>query len=90
MSKLVTTNIRLPAEDLKNYRMIALSEGKSFSGFIKEILEKFTSVYTITGEKTMRKELIKEPGIFYLSKYKKWASGHKHDAKDHDKVIYGL
>lgn len=89
MSKLVATNIRLPAKDLNKYRMIALSENKSFSSFVKEVLEKFTSIYTITGEKTIRKEVLKEPGIFNLAKYKKWASGHKHDAKKHDNIIYG-
>ena len=90
MSKLVTTNIRLPAEDLKRYRMAALSEGQSFSAFVREILEKSISIHAITGTKTIRKKSAKKPAIFNLKKYKKWASGHKHDARDHDKIIYGL
>lgn len=92
MSNLVTTNIRLPAEDLKEYRMYALSQGKSFSALVREVLEKVISVGVITGAraKVVRKERTKEPAIFNVAKYKKWASGHKHDARDHDKIIYGF
>ena len=92
MTDLVTTNIRLPAEDYQKYRMIALSEGKSFAGWIRDILDKFISVQVITGTKEKVEKITssQEPAIFNISKYKKWASGAKHDARDHDQVIYGL
>jgi hypothetical protein len=35
---LITTNIRIPEEELLTYREYALSEGKSFSQLVREIL----------------------------------------------------
>lgn len=35
---LVTTNVRIPREELLTYREYALSEGKSFSQLVREIL----------------------------------------------------
>lgn len=35
---LVTTNVRIPKEELLTYREYALSEGKSFSQLVREIL----------------------------------------------------
>src|SRR4030042_2069650 len=60
MANLVTTNIRLPAEDLKEYRMYALSQGKSFSGWIREMLDKFISVQVIAGVKEKAEKILKK------------------------------
>lgn len=35
---LITTNVRLPREELLTYREYALSEGKSFSQLVREVL----------------------------------------------------
>jgi len=41
MSKLIVTNIRLPKEDLQEYRLIALQEGKSFSAYLRKVIAEF-------------------------------------------------
>ena len=82
MSRLTSTIIRLPAEDLKKYRMIALNEGKSFSAFTREILEKAISPVTL------KFSLKKKRSLWDVEKYAVKA-GDKKAAKEHDKVIYG-
>jgi predicted DNA binding CopG/RHH family protein len=42
MSHFVLVNIRLFREDLLEYRLMALKEGKSFSTYIRDILRTYT------------------------------------------------
>jgi len=39
--QLVVTNIRLPKEDLLEYRDLALQEGKSFPAWVRELMRQF-------------------------------------------------
>jgi hypothetical protein len=39
MSKLVVTNLRLTKEELLEYRRMALQEGKSFSAWVRMVME---------------------------------------------------
>lgn len=40
MDKIITTNVRIPAGELLTYRELALSQGKSFSQLVRDILAK--------------------------------------------------
>ena len=42
---LVPVNIRLPEEDLQEYREMALEEGKSLSTWIRDILHMFAEIH---------------------------------------------
>ena len=42
MNELVVTNIRLPKQELINYREVALSMGVSFSELVRNVLARFT------------------------------------------------
>jgi hypothetical protein len=41
MSNVVMVNIRLSQEELLEYRLMALAEGKSLSSFIRDILRSY-------------------------------------------------
>ncbi len=43
MIRLVVVNIRLIKEDLQEYRLMALAEGKSFSRYIRDILRSYAT-----------------------------------------------
>lgn len=83
MNNYVTTNIRLPKDDLMNYREIALSMGKSFSEFVREVLAKFAHPVTIAETKK------KYPSFWEIDKIAV-KGGPKDGALNHDKYIYGL
>lgn len=89
MSKLVVTNIRLTRDELMEYRQLALSEGKSFSEYLRAVMEQFAHQKKIGGKVDASKIDIKrkrsEEPIWGL---KAWNSGVKDGAKDHDKYIY--
>lgn len=83
MSDYVTTNIRLPKEDLISYRELALSMGKSFSALVRELLAKYThpaSVLPITKRK-------KQFSFWEIDKIAV-KGGPKDGSVNHDKYIY--
>lgn len=89
MNDLVVTNIRLTKDELIEYRQMALSEGKSFSEYLRAILEQFTHQIKVRGKADatnidLQTERSSEP-IWTL---KAWNSGIKDGARDHDKYIY--
>ena len=58
MGNLVATNIRLPKDELIQYRQLALREGKSFSKFLRDILVRYShQVYMKGAAKFDAKEL---------------------------------
>jgi len=91
MKNLVATNIRLPKEDLNFYKEIAMAENKSFSEYVREILEE-TSRYKRFGinikRKVKKSSRWQEAPIWNFSKYRKFASGIKDGSINHDKYIY--
>jgi len=82
MSKFVTTNIRLPKEDLIAYRQIAVASGKSFSQLVREVLAKFSHPVEIS--KTSSK---KYPSFWEIKKIAV-SGGPKDGSTKHDKYIY--
>lgn len=48
---LITTNVRLPREELLTYREYALSEGKSFSQLVREVLARAIIFDSVTNGK---------------------------------------
>lgn len=83
MADYVTTNIRLPKEDLVNYRQIALSLGKSFSEFVREILAQFVHPVEVTIGKTKKKY----PSFWEIEKVAV-SGGPKDGSTKHDRYIY--
>lgn len=82
MNKFVTTNIRLPKEDLISYRQIALASGKSFSQLVREILAKFAHPVDIP-----MANLKKYPSFWEVEKMAV-LGGPKKGSSEHDKYIY--
>lgn len=82
MTHLVPTVIRLPEDDLKRYKAVAEEEGISFAKLVRESLRKVTAipVHAAPGQK--------KKFLFNPEPYRKWSSGSKHGARDHDKYIY--
>lgn len=79
MNKLVSTNIRLPVEDLKILRIKAIESRKSMSQLIRELIESYL------GKKTKNGSLANIIGICELN------TPMVHDAAiEHDKYIYGI
>ena len=50
MSKLVVTNIRLPAAELQRYRELAQAEGMSLSRFVRAVVGQYTHQLLVTGK----------------------------------------
>jgi len=81
MNKFVTTNIRLPKEDLIAYRQMAIASGKSFSQLVREILAQFNHPVEIS--KTAKKY----PDFWEIEKVAV-SGGPKDGSTKHDKYIY--
>lgn len=89
MSKLVVTNIRLTKEELMEYRQMALHEGKSFSEYLRAILEQFAHQKKIGGKVDASKiDVGKKRSDEPIWSLKGWNSGIVDGAKNHDKYIY--
>ena len=82
MNKFVTTNIRLPKEDLIAYRQMAIASGKSFSQLVREVLAQFNHPVEIS--KTASK---KYPDFWDIEKAAV-SGGPKDGSTKHDKYIY--
>jgi len=82
MSKFVTTNIRLPKEDLIAYRQMAIASGKSFSQLVREILAQFSHPVEIS------KMASKKYPDFWEIKKIAVSGGPKDGSLKHDKYIY--
>ncbi len=82
---LVATNMRFPKEELKKYKELASMEGKSLSEFLRENL-RLAIRLKILGKNV---EVKKNPSIWNLKKYKKWASKVKDGARRHNYYLYG-
>lgn len=79
MSNLVPTIIRLPEGDLKRHKALASAEGLSFSAYVLDsLIERMMFV-----PKKTKKRFLFDP-----RKFKKYASGDRDGAVNHDKYIY--
>ena len=81
MSELVVTNIRLPKQELINYREVALSMGISFSELVRNVLARFTHPVTIT-------KPTKANVSFWEVDKIAVKGGVKNASVNHDKYIY--
>lgn len=89
MQKLVVTNIRLTRDELMEYRQMALSERKSFSEYLRAILEQFTHQKKVAGKiDTAKIDLGRKRREEPIWGLKPFNSGIKHGARNHDKYIY--
>ncbi|MBI2268668.1 MAG: hypothetical protein HYU80_04515 [Candidatus Blackburnbacteria bacterium] len=79
MSSLVPTVIRLPKEEMEKYKSLAKAEGLSFSAYIYDSLIERTMY---PSKKTSKKFL------FDPREFKKYKSGDRDGAINHDKYIY--
>lgn len=79
----MTTNIRLPKEDLIAYRQIALSSGKSFSELVREVLAKFVHPVEVVARKAKKKY----PSFWEIEKVAV-SGGPKDGSIKHDQYIY--
>lgn len=65
-SSLVATNVRMPREELLTYREYALSEGKSFSQLVREVLARTIVPVPI---KAKRSSKAKKRSFWDIGKY---------------------
>jgi len=56
---MITTNIRLPQEEYKEYRRIALEKGKSFAQLIREALRVYKKLQFEDKEQEIRLKALK-------------------------------
>jgi len=82
MNKFVTTNIRLPKEDLIAYRQMAIASGKSFSQLVREVLAQFNHPVEISQNASK-----KYPDFWEIEKVAV-SGGPKDGSTKHDKYIY--
>lgn len=81
---LITTNVRIPKEELLTYREYALSEGKSFSQLVREILaQAVMPAYAKTKVVTKKKKR----SFWDIGKYA-ISIGDKKASQTADKYIY--
>ena len=83
---LVTTNVRIPEEELLTYREYALNEGKSFSQLVREILAR-AILLPETHAHTIRTS--KRRSFWDINKYA-IKGGDIHASQKIDDVVYGL
>lgn len=81
MSELVVTNIRLPKQELINYREVALSMGISFSELVRNVLARFTHPVAIA-------KPTKTNFSFWEVDKIAVKGGIKNASTNHDKYIY--
>jgi hypothetical protein len=79
---LVVTNIRLPKEDLIDYRQLALSMGKSFSQLVREALARLIQPVEVKITKTRKYPAFEEIDKIAVN------AGPRDAAQEHDKYIY--
>lgn len=84
MNKIITTNIRIPAGELLTYREWALSQGKSFSQLVREVLAQ-----TIIFSPAKIKRSSKKRSFWDINKYAV-SSGDPKASQKIDKYVYGL
>lgn len=84
--QLVTTNVRIPEEELLAYREYALNEGKSFNQLVREILAR-AILWRETH--TPRTEASKKRSFWDIDKYAV-KGGDKHASQKVDDVVYGV
>ena len=89
MSNLVVTNIRLTKDELMEYRQMALNENKSFSEYLREVMEQFTHQKKVGGKVDISKiDVNRKSSDEPIWTLTAWNSGIKDGAEDHDKYIY--
>lgn len=81
MNDYTVTNIRLPKQELINYREVALSMGISFSELVRNVLARFTHPVAIT--KTTKTSV-----SFWEVDRIAIKGGIKNASINHDKYIY--
>jgi hypothetical protein len=52
--RLIVTNIRLPKEELLEYRSAALDSGKSLSAYVRDVMRAYASTYKKRGREPVR------------------------------------
>jgi len=83
---LITTNVRIPQEELLTYREYALSEGKSFSQLVRDILAQMIVPAPI---KTRGDSKTKKRSFWDISKYAV-KSGDPKASQKIDQYVYNL
>lgn len=81
MNDYTVTNIRLPKQELINYRELALSMGISFSELVRKVLARFSYPPAIT-------KVSKTKVSFWEIEKVAVKGGSKTASIDHDKYIY--
>lgn len=84
--RLVTTNVRIPEEELLTYREYALNEGKSFNQLVREILAR-AILWRDTS--TPRTEASKKRSFWDIHRYA-IKGGDTRASQKIDDVVYGL
>lgn len=80
-NSIVTTNVRIPKDELLVYREYALSEGKSFSQLVREILAQ-----AVTPGPTRKSR--KKISFWDVQKYAVSLKGGSKSSQEVDKVVY--
>ncbi len=84
-SAIVTTNVRMPRDELLMYREYALSEGKSFSQLVREMLAK-----AVTPAPTNRATCSKKRSFWDIGEYAITIKGGNKSSQEVDKYVYNL
>lgn len=83
-NKLVTTNVRIPKDELLTYREYALNKGKSFSQLVREVLAKAIHPVAPVIDKRKKKRSFWDIGKYAIK------GGDPKASQNIDKYVYNL
>ena len=87
---MVTTNLRLPKEDLVQYKVLAAELNISFNEFVQRVLKQLEKM-DITSMKQQFSQKYENDSFWQLGKMvKKEDVSREYDLSEDDKIIYGI